>query len=86
MDEAFIGKVFETSIVAGAFVYLLIYVTKTISAAIANQAELSKEMVKQLTEFGASLENVGNTLLRIDTRVELLEKRLQDIEDRKEVG
>lgn len=75
MDEQVISKLFEYSLVGGAFVYLLVFVTKKISAAL-------DVMGENLQKFGASLENVSNTLMRFDTRFELLEKRLDEIERR----
>lgn len=59
----------EKSLVGGAFLYLLWFFIKQVSA--------------NLVEFGNTLQQVSQTLLKIDLRMEHLEKRVQFLEDRK---
>ena len=79
MEEVLAG-VMEKSVISGAFIFLLYYVVnnmKSITDAINNS---NKNIIDKMEKFGVCLEGVGDTLLKIDMRIELLERRVNDLE------
>lgn len=86
MNEAVLSKVFETSIIAGAFIYLLIYMLKDKTLLTSAQIKQNEIVAQHLEDFGKSLKEVSITLLRIDTRLEQLEKRVDELEEVKGNG
>lgn len=72
MEDLLMGKAVEYSIVAGGFVYLLIFQTKTIVKGMEN-------ISTHMQAFGGSLAKVSEALTRLDARVEALERRVEDV-------
>ena len=72
MGEELIGKLIENSVVAGAFIYLLTFQTKTLAKGI-------EAISTNMKEFGQSLTKVGEALLLLDARVAALEKKVEDV-------
>jgi phage-related protein len=66
--EQVIGKVIETTVMGGAFLYLLHHVTTNFNTI--------------LNKITVAIEKIAETLLRIDMRVEQLEKRINELEDK----
>lgn len=70
MEELFISLA-EKSVVGAGFFYMLYYQMK-------NMEKISTN----LNSFGCVLQKVSETLIKIDMRVEQLERRIQEFEGR----
>lgn len=68
--EELILSVAEKTMLGAGFFYLLRNLVENMNCISIN-----------LKDFGGSLNKISNTLLKIDMRVEQLEKRIRDIED-----
>lgn len=66
--EEMIAGIMEKTLVGGAFIYLLHYF-------------IAKNNVT-MESIAKSLENVANTLLKMDIRLEQLEKRIHELEEK----
>lgn len=67
--EQLISAIAEKTILGAGFFYLLHYLVKNMEVISAN-----------LSSFGEVLHKVSDTLLKIDMRVEQLEKKIKDLE------
>ena len=65
MEEMFF-QVAEKTVVGASFLYLLYYQVKNMEA-----------ICRNLNEFGKALNKVTETMLKIDLRVEMLEKHFE---------
>lgn len=70
--ELAVAKIIETSIISGCLVYLLYNVVRNMQT-----------ITSSMSGFGETLVEVSNTLLKIDMRIEILEKRVASLEDRR---
>lgn len=61
----------EKSLIGGCFIYLLYYVVQNM-----------KSISDSMKGVGETLKEVSGTLLKIDLRVEMLEKRMNTLEDK----
>lgn len=66
ITDVVVGKVFETSVVAGAFILLLLYLTKTQTTA--------------LSDIAKNMKHVSDTMIKMDLRLEQLDSRIKDLE------
>jgi hypothetical protein len=71
MLEELIASLLEKSLIGGCFIYLLYYVVQNM-----------KSITDSLGCVGETLKEVSGTLLKIDLRVEMLEKRMNTLEDK----
>lgn len=67
--EELILNLLEKSVISGCFVFLLYYVVQNM-----------KSISESNSCIGTTLKEVSNTLLKIDLRVETLEKRINSLE------
>jgi hypothetical protein len=73
VEEQILGKVFEYSLVGGAFIYLLFFVTKTINKSLTDNTEKNASIAE-------SMIRISDTLTRLDLRMEKVEQRLLHLE------
>jgi hypothetical protein len=72
MGEDLVSKLVENSVVAGAFIYLLTFQTKTIAKGL-------EKITENMTLFASSLTKVSEALLLLDARVAALEKKVDEV-------
>lgn len=68
MLENIIGKLVETTIIGGAFMYLLYFMVNNIN--------------DMMAKLGECLQRVSDTLMKIDLRMEHIENRICELERR----
>lgn len=76
-------NLFENSIVGGAFVYLLWYVTKNFSNAVEKNEKSMLQMSANMENMGKQLSDVSTTLTKINGRMENMESRMERVEREK---
>lgn len=69
--EEFIMKIAETSLIGAAFLYMLKYVIKNM--------EVISDSMKQMAKV---MQQISDTLIKVDMRVERLEERIRIMEGR----
>lgn len=67
ISDVVMGKLFDTSVIAGAFVFLLVFLTKT--------------QTKALTDISVNMKHVSDTMIKMDMRLEQLDQRIKDLEE-----
>lgn len=67
--EGVVASIFETSLIGGAFVYLLWYVTKTFETSIS-------KIAGNLDKMSAELSNISTILKSTNERLEVVEKHI----------
>lgn len=86
VTNTFIQSIVETSIIAGAFIYLLKYMTTTLTNSMNASFEKVNDSFEKISinmkEFGKELGKIATTLLKIDMRVEKLEDEVRYLKER----
>jgi hypothetical protein len=78
MEEQVLSKVFEYSLVGGAFIYLLFFVTKRLDAALSKNAEMNATISESMVKMSMTLVEVSGSLGQLNARMEMLERTVHD--------
>jgi hypothetical protein len=79
VEEQVLSKVFEYSLVGGAFIYLLFFVTKRLDAALSKNAEMNVQISESMVKMSITLVEVSGTLGQLNQRMETLERTVHDM-------
>lgn len=80
MEQELVGRALEYSLVGGAFVYLLIFTVKRLSNMLDKVMDKNTEIVQSMRDISTSQKSIADTLLRMDTRLDLLERRVETLD------
>jgi hypothetical protein len=78
MEEQLLSKAFEYTLVGGAFVYLLFFVTKRLDAALTKNAETNAQISVSMVEISKTLVEVSGSLGQLNARMETLERTVYE--------